>query len=48
MSRELENEDEAWRAYLEAHGVSTVNMGESLAVSVSESMKKVIEKEVEL
>ena len=47
MSRELENEDEAWRAYLEAHGVSTAKMGELLEVSVSENMEKVIEKEVE-
>jgi hypothetical protein len=48
MSRELENEDELWRAYLEANGVSTAHMGESLEVSASESLKKVIAKDVEM
>lgn len=42
MSRELENEDDQWRAYLEANGVSTANMGESVEVSASASVKKVV------
>ncbi|KAF8586992.1 inorganic phosphate transporter [Ramaria rubella] len=42
MTRELENEDEAWRKYLEANGVSTDNMGEALEESLSGSLKKQI------
>jgi len=42
MSRELENEDEAWRAYLEANGVSTSSMGELLAESASENVKAAV------
>ncbi len=40
MSRELENEDEAWRAYLNANGVNTDDMGEPIEASASQGVKK--------
>lgn len=42
MSRELENEDEAWREYLNANGIDTSDMGEPLIASASKGVKEEI------
>ncbi|BEI92764.1 uncharacterized protein CcaverHIS019_0503920 [Cutaneotrichosporon cavernicola] len=39
----LEDEDEAWRAYLEENGVSTSNMGEPIEASAAGGMRRMIE-----
>lgn len=39
----LEDEDEAWRAYLEENGISTSNMGESIEASAADGMRRKIE-----
>jgi hypothetical protein len=39
MSRELENEDDAWRAYLVANGVDMSDVGEAIEASASSTIK---------
>jgi LPS sulfotransferase NodH len=45
MSRELENEDEAWRAYLEANGVDMSDVGEAIEASASSAIKNELNRE---
>lgn len=43
MSRELGNEDEAWRAYLEQNGIETSDMGEPMIASASAGTHRELE-----
>lgn len=43
MSETLEDEDEAWRLYLEENGIDTRSMGEPIEASASGTVVKVIE-----
>jgi LPS sulfotransferase NodH len=47
MSRELENEDEAWRAYLVANGVDMSDLGEAVDASASSTVKNELVTEAE-